>query len=140
MTTFTFDENTVSDLHKDAYGFRPTSGWFEMWGNLSDVGKQAEWDSLCEYLAREMEVSECREEAALDLLMKRIEETKKLGAADAVMALSWIIEAEDFSEHDLKYGADYFCYHFGISYAAKRLLPIEEAISATYEWRSDIAV
>ena len=47
---YTFDEREVSDLHKDAYGFRPTSTFWQEW-QLSDMdGKQALWDLMIEDL------------------------------------------------------------------------------------------
>ena len=44
--TYTFDEDTVSDLHKDAYGFRPSGCWWGNWNTMSDAEKQEEWDQL----------------------------------------------------------------------------------------------
>ncbi len=31
MTTYTFDDQTISDLHKDARGFRPFGAFVEDW-------------------------------------------------------------------------------------------------------------
>jgi hypothetical protein len=45
-TTYTFDENILSDLHKDAYGFRPSEIFFREWDLLDDDGKQDLWDQL----------------------------------------------------------------------------------------------
>ena len=45
--TYTFATEIVSDLHKEAYGCRPTAEFMDMWHNgLSDDGRQAEWDYL----------------------------------------------------------------------------------------------
>lgn len=43
---FTFDENLVSDLHKDAYGFRPSGSFWLSWGEASDLRRQEIWDDL----------------------------------------------------------------------------------------------
>jgi len=44
---YTFDNDLVSDLHKEAYGFRPSPDFWDMWKNgLTDEGRQAEWDYL----------------------------------------------------------------------------------------------
>ena len=42
---YTFDEQTLSDLHKDARGSRPRSDWFwDAWNQADNDGKQAIWD------------------------------------------------------------------------------------------------
>ena len=38
---YTFDENIVSDLHKDARGFRPHAAFMEGWNQSSDDNNQA---------------------------------------------------------------------------------------------------
>ena len=43
---YTFDENILSDLHKDAYGIRPSGDYFREWDLLDDDGKQDLWDIL----------------------------------------------------------------------------------------------
>lgn len=52
---YTYDEQIVSDLHKDAYGCRPSSFWWQCWQEASPEEKQAEWDDLLETLERTME-------------------------------------------------------------------------------------
>ena len=44
--THTFDQSLVSDLHKDAYGFRPRFDFWNRWSKMTDDEKQAEWTSL----------------------------------------------------------------------------------------------
>lgn len=45
---FTYSVDVISDLHKDARGFRPGKSWWQMWDALGDVEKQNVWDMLCE--------------------------------------------------------------------------------------------
>jgi hypothetical protein len=126
---YTFDENIVSDLHKDAYGFRPTSGWWDCWHYQDNDGKQAAWNTLLDDLERSI-ARERREEAdAMIALHQRIQGVMLLGAKDEVQALKWIMQAEEFDDHDLRYGPSYFCYRFGLSYSAEKELPIQEAIN-----------
>jgi len=47
---WTFDGDIVSDLHKDAYGFRPSQTWWEIWDSCLDSEKQKIWDDLLESL------------------------------------------------------------------------------------------
>jgi len=129
MTQYTFDENIVSDLHKDARGCRPSQGWMEFWNEISDDSKQKVWDNLIEELNETMDRERKAQAEALLNLQARICETRSLGATSDKEALKWIIEAEEFDETDLQYGADYFCFHFGLSYSDKNLFPIQEAIN-----------
>ena len=126
---YTFNENIVSDLHKDARGFRPGQSWWQMWNALGDAEKQNVWDGICDELDAEMKREELEQARALAKLLDRILDTMKLGADDQKTAIKWIIEAEEFSDYDLQYGADYFCYHFGLSYQVKNQLPIQEAMN-----------
>lgn len=47
---YTFDERSVSDLHKDAYGFRPGESFWTEWQASDMDGKQALWDLMIEDL------------------------------------------------------------------------------------------
>jgi hypothetical protein len=129
MTAYTFDEQIVSDLHKDARGYRPRENWWQMWEQMTEDEKQNEWDGLLCELSEAMESERHAENMAMIALYQRIQGTMLLGAKNEVQALKWIMEAEEFDDHDLRYGPDYFCYHFGLSYSAKSELPIQEAIN-----------
>ena len=48
---YTFNADILSDLHKDAYGFRPSEGFFVEWDLLDNDGKQDLWDQLVETVA-----------------------------------------------------------------------------------------
>lgn len=129
MTVSFFDENIVSDLHKDARGFRPTQYWWDQWTKCNDAQKQFMWDALCDELEQTLALEELQQARAFAKLSDRILETMKLGAFDTKTAIKWIIEAEEFSDFDLQYGADYFCYHFGVGYDTKNKFPIQEAMN-----------
>lgn len=47
---YTFDELSVSDLHKDAYGFRPSESFWQEWTLANDDEKQYLWDSMIDVL------------------------------------------------------------------------------------------
>ena len=59
---YTFDEQTVSDLHKDARGFRPHAAFCEGWAQSDDDNKQAIWDGLLRELDH-VQAEEARIEA-----------------------------------------------------------------------------
>ena len=65
---YSFDENVVSDLYKDAYGSRPREGFWDNWDNASADQKQAIWDDLLAAADAENEREELmRQEAIVDL-------------------------------------------------------------------------
>ena len=91
MTEYTFDSNIVSDLHKDAYGFRPTQGFWAQWEAMNDDGKQAEWDYLCDALYASNEEEELRQKRAIVEFEDLVNTTLAAGAADRATALRWIM-------------------------------------------------
>ncbi len=99
---YTFNSNIVSDLHKDARGFRPTEYWWDQWDQCGDDNRQAMWDSLCRELEETMAEDARREAQALENFKAQIKEMRKLGAETTRQAI--------------KCGADYVAYHFGMSY------------------------
>jgi hypothetical protein len=54
--TYTFDEDTVSDLHKDAYGFRPGANFWSAWAAFNGDQKQVLWDSMLGTRERTLEL------------------------------------------------------------------------------------
>ena len=62
---YTFDADTLSDLHKDAYGFRPRDEEFwNAWDSADDDGKQRIWDDLLDAVDRAIETErEIQQEA-----------------------------------------------------------------------------
>jgi hypothetical protein len=114
--TYTFDENTVSDLHKDARGSRPTEYFWEEWTQCGDDTRQAMWDNLCRELEDTMAVERDREARALAGFGQRIVDNINLGADSIETAIRWTLEAEQMTAHDLAYGADYVAFHFGLCY------------------------
>ena len=65
---YTFDENIVSDLHKDAHGVRPGEYFWAEWDALDNDGKQRIWDNLLDDLDRALENErEYHQEAIADL-------------------------------------------------------------------------
>ena len=117
MTTYTYDERIVSDLHKDTYGFRPVSGWWTEWKESDEDGKQAIWDMLLESYDQTMAYEKRQQEEAVAAFQERLDSLVQLGAADRDMAIRWVLQGLDLSENDLCYGADYVCYCLGLPYS-----------------------
>ena len=103
------DESMVSDLHKDAYGFRPREAFWSAWERMTPSEKQSEWDSLCRSvenaIAREVLMAE---EAAVEF-EQLVSETIAHGAADRQVAIRWLRDAS--ASH---LGWIGFCYEYGL--------------------------
>ena len=63
---YTFDENIVSDLFKDAHGFRPSGSFWVTWEQASNLRKQIIWDDLVDDLNRSVDRERRAHEHALD--------------------------------------------------------------------------
>lgn len=125
---YTFDDNIVSDLHKDARGYRPNEYFWEEWTQSPDNVKQIIWDNLVDEMNRAMKQQEAAEASAEIEFHQRIQGAMLIGAADEVTAIRWILEAEEFTEYDLAYGKSYVAWHFGLSYQNQFQDQIDEAI------------
>ena len=107
----------ISDVHKDAYGFRPRGSY----DNYSVVELKAELDRLCEIAEEEYKRQQELEAEAYKALHKHLADLVSIGARDFKQALAWDIKAED-CEHDgfIDYG--FYCYKKGIAYNKQRVL------------------
>lgn len=109
--SWTFDESIVSDLHKDARGFRPGQGWWAAWKAMDDAAKQAEWDGLVQEMDAEIKLERTRQAQAE---IRWTEHINQLMAANGISwgtALRWDMEAMD-ADGDVAY----YCYRWDISY------------------------
>ena len=113
---FTFDENIVSDLHKDAHGYRPTSLFWIDWNNGSNSYKQKMWNDLLEDHATEMESAANAEVAAINAFELEIATALDVGASSREDAVRWIVQGLELSDNDLMYGGSYICFLKGLPY------------------------
>jgi hypothetical protein len=95
IPTYTYDERTVSDLHKDAYGFRPPEGFWLSWKAYTEDQKQEEWDYLCRVLDRELEEERWAQAQAIESFETKVVELMALGAKDRLMAINWLLQSLD---------------------------------------------
>lgn len=104
MTQHAFD--LLSDLYKDARGFRPSASFMEAFTAQSYAEQKAQWDKLCEEL-REREY----EEAQAELRAQREFEQRIQGMVadygiDRSTALKWDMES---FEINISSCTDYYC-------------------------------
>lgn len=45
---YTFEQEDVSDLHKEAYNLRPSIQWWETWNKSNNDKKQKIWNEMIE--------------------------------------------------------------------------------------------
>ena len=88
--TYTFDEDLISDLHKDAYGFRPTEGFWATFAAFNPDQKQALWDSMIADLNRSIQDEEDEYKVNIDRFEKRIDNLMHDCTTRARMA-QWLI-------------------------------------------------
>lgn len=97
---YTFDSNIVGDLHKDAYGFRPSRTFWQEWDRSSDAERQQIWDDLLVSLDAEIERERQATERAVGKFEELIARTIRLGAKDRDTAIRWIFEAGNFYDYE----------------------------------------
>jgi hypothetical protein len=95
MNKFTYDENILSDLFKEAHGFRPSPGYYSDWGKMSDEEKQQEWDYLIRVLEENTKREELEQAHAAAKFEQRIADYISLGASDRETAIRWIADSEE---------------------------------------------
>lgn len=109
--TYTYDENIYSDLHKDAYGFRPRSGRFYADDATPDE-KQAIWDrtlaDLDEAIAEE-KAAEIKAVAEFEALVAKTMTDHNISRLSAIR---WLMDAED----DPYMTDDYFRWNYRLPY------------------------
>lgn len=132
---YTFDGNIVSDLHKDAFGFRPTTDWRINWQSSTDAEKQQIWDDLLVSLDYANRQQEADEAYALNLFDQLVESVKSHGAPNTHTAICWILDGEKLDDIDYCYGADYISYHFGLAYTNKYREIFAEIAEQRADWR-----
>ena len=112
---YTFEDNIVSDLHKDAYGFRPSQRFFDDWAEYTPAEKQECWDMLCTEMERSMKEQAESEAAALVEFRKTVAAQMALCNVTWTNAVDYLADAEDCDiEYDQDF--DYFLWNQGIGY------------------------
>lgn len=116
--TYTFSNELISDLHKDARGFRPGEYFWEEWTQSPDNVKQIIWDNLCEEMEASMAAQKEAEAKALIEFRARIRQVMDLVSCKWHDALRHLMVAEghevDHNTHDEDF--DYFLWGQGIGY------------------------
>ena len=104
----------ISDVHKDAYGFRPRG----LYNDLSVPELKLALDKLYEAASEEADRIHLMEKRAWLALKSHYANLVSMGAKDFRQALAWDMEAEDVESWDF----GFYCYHKNIPYSKERVL------------------
>jgi hypothetical protein len=69
---YTYDEDIVSDLYKEAFGFRPREDFWANWNSYSDEERQVSWNQMIEFAESEADREHLERLAAEQDLETRI--------------------------------------------------------------------
>lgn len=109
MSEYTYSEELVSDLHKDAYGVRPREYFWEEWSQATPAIKQEIWDHLLTQMDKR-EADDAREYArCLDVFRANLRKVMDDQRVDWRTAMRWLMQADD--EQDV----DYWLWKQGLS-------------------------
>lgn len=112
MEKYTFDANIVSDLHKDAYGYRPREWFWRQWNGCGDQGKQEIWDELLADLSDAVATEKAREAAAIVDVEKRIAQIiDMVDGSTREDAIRFLDDA-----YDTRGDVNFLEFHLGIPY------------------------
>ena len=114
-TEYTFSDDLISDLMKDAYGCRPGEGFWARWAEATDEEKQKEWDWLLLVLKRNAEEEQANHRTCIARLEDRIEQLIQCGAKDRAMAIRWLDEA-----YQTQGDTEFLEWHLGVPYGYLR--------------------
>ena len=112
MAQFTFDMDLFSDLHKDAYGFRPRYHRFYD-ETTTDEERQEFWDWAIRDFDIAMAEEEKRKADAIASFEKAIADSMVMCNCDRLTAIRYQLEAMDMLE---EYDMGYVCYNLGLPY------------------------
>ena len=110
---YTFSSDIISDLHKDARGYRPTQGFFDMWNESSDDTKQEVWDMLIKEMELNQKAETCIEAKNLVKFRKLLRSVMDTASCNWKVALRYLVDAENL---DINFELDYYLWDQGIGF------------------------
>lgn len=118
--TYTFDDNIISDLHKDARGYRPSQDFWHGWNTMGDDTKQSVWDMLIEELNESIEMEKEQDEQALIEFRKLLKTVMTACSCGWKNALRILIENEGMSIDTVNsQDFDHFLWQHDLGYAKR---------------------
>lgn len=90
----------ISDVHKDAYGFRPRGKYGDDW-TVEEL--KQELDRLVDYANEVYEEEQKLAEANADAFDEQIIAVQASGAANREQAIKWLVEADEDALWDIEH-------------------------------------
>lgn len=90
-----YDE-IISDLHKEAYGYRPGPSYFDFWDQLNEAQRDTEVDYLQDVMQENMEREQALARESVRIFEEEVDKTIAYGAGDRKTALRWMTQNEKF--------------------------------------------
>lgn len=119
MTEYNYDETLVSDLHKDARGFRPREDFWRDWETLTDAGRQDVWDGLLREVDRAIEEQKVAEWQHLEKFRAALTRVMESQGVDWRTAMRWLMQADNLRD-DVGQDVEHFLWGWGLSWAKIR--------------------
>ena len=119
MTQYTYSDDIVSDLHKDARGYRPSQSFWDGWSTLNEDEKQSIWDMLCEEMERSMKEQAAAEKRSLDKFRETVRNTMNYYKVtwDKAVDILCLKAGDDI---DCEQSFEYFLWKQGIGYSDRK--------------------
>jgi len=131
---YTYSDELISDLHKDARGFRPHEAFYEGWTQSDDDNKQAIWDGLCREMDRREEMEARNEAYLLAKFKEEVQSYIELGAGDRQTALRWMTQDETFYHSQ---DVEHWVWKQGIlftDYGRELVKELEKIVEFNFDW------
>jgi hypothetical protein len=106
-----FDTSLLSDLHKDAYGFRPSPDTWTAWKQMSTEELNADIDYMIELLEQNSKEEERQEFLAVTAFEAYVKQTMSICNVNRATAIQY-----DMDAHDVMGDVGYYEYHWGLPY------------------------
>jgi hypothetical protein len=110
--TYTYSDDLISDLHKDAHGYRPREHFWSFWSDATDAEKQAEWDELLIAMDNRNQQYIIDQNNAITAFELLVTNTINNGAMGRQQAISWLMDANGTTGD-----YEYFCFQHGLPYS-----------------------
>ena len=128
---YDFDDNIFSDLHKDAYGFRPRGHEYY---EAAPARKQEIWVKVCEDLEVAQDEEARREQEAVAEFKAQITKVIEAGAGNRITALRWMTSTETFYHSQ---DVEHWVYNQGIlftDYGRELVKELESIVEYSFDW------
>lgn len=114
-----YDADAVSDLYKNAYGFRPSPAFWTRWNHADEAGRTEMWYDVIAASDAACDAEKAEKVKAVDEFENAIATNLQIGAKDRETAIRWIAQASNAYTNyvvmgDWPLGIETFIYEAGL--------------------------